>query len=116
MQTALLLVVALQGAPKTVDTPGLRTKWVPADLTAACEKAEKDTDARLAKLVAVPDDKRTFKDSFEEFDLAVGDYQETVWRMGFMKDIHTDAAVRDVAAKCEERAGKYLVALSARKD
>jgi thimet oligopeptidase len=103
-------------APAPVDVPALKTKWTPADLSAACEKAEKDTDAKLAQLVAIPDDKRTFKDSFEAFDLITADYGETVARLSFMKDIHPDQAVRDAGAACEERAGKYSVALSARKD
>ncbi len=98
------------------DVPPLRTNYTPAELTAACEQAEKDTDARLARLVAVADDKRTFQDSFEAFDFAVGDYGEAVARLSFLKDIHPDAAVRDAGSACEERGGKYSVALSARTD
>jgi thimet oligopeptidase len=119
----LLAVVAALSASgpaaagaKSVDVPALRFAWQPAELSAACAQAEKDTDAKLAALVAVKDAARTFAGSFEALDLAVADYQETTSRLSFMKDVHTDAAVRDAAAECEERAGKYLVALSARKD
>ena len=94
----------------------LRTKWTPADVASACEQAEKDTDAKLAKLVAIPDDKRTFKDSFEAMDLVTGDYFETAARVTFMKEIHPDAKVRDAASECAERSGKYAVNLGARKD
>ncbi|MDP2341793.1 MAG: M3 family metallopeptidase [Deltaproteobacteria bacterium] len=111
-----LHAAATAPAAAPVDVPALRTVWTPAELSAACELAEKDTDAKLAKLVAVADDKRTFADSFVAFDLITADYSETVARASFMKDIHPDAPVRDVAAACEERAGKYAVALSARKD
>ena len=34
-----------------VDVPALRTTWTPAELTALCEQAEKDTDAKLKQLV-----------------------------------------------------------------
>jgi thimet oligopeptidase len=99
-----------------VDVPALRTSWTPAGLTAACEAAEHDADAKLKALVAIADDKRTFADSFVALDLATAAYGETVARLSFMKDMHPDAAVRDAGAACEERAGKYAVALSARKD
>src|ERR1044071_1693068 len=112
----LVIVPALAPTPTPVDVPLLNTKWKPADLAAACEKAEKDTDARLATLVAIHDAKRTFKDSFESFDPITGDYGETVGRLQFMKDIHPDKGVRDAGEECAERSGKYSVALSARKD
>ncbi len=101
---------------KAVDVPALRTKWAPPELSVACEKAEQDADALLAKLVAEPDGKRTFKTTFGAFDRIMAGYGETVARLSFMKDIHKDAAVRDAGGACEERAGKYAVALSARKD
>ena len=108
---------AVTAAPvKTVDVPALRHNYTPAEITAACESAEKDTDAALLALVAIPDDKRTFADSFEAFDRITGDYSENVARLLFIKEIHKDAAVRDAGTACEERAGKYSVALSARKD
>ena len=101
---------------QVIDAPLLRTNYTPAELSTACEQVEKDADNKLADLVALPADKRTFANSFAAFDAIVADYNETVWRLSFMKDIHPDAAVRDAAAACEERAGKYSVALSARKD
>jgi thimet oligopeptidase len=114
--TSLTLSLALLAPPTAVDVPPLRHKWTPGEIAAACEKAEKDTDAKLAALVAVPDAKRTFKESFESFDRILAEYGETVARLSFMKDIHPDGAVRDAGSACEERAGKYSVALSARKD
>ena len=111
-----MIIAALLAPFVVADTPLLNAQWKPADLAAACAKAETDTDAKLAKLVAVPDDKRTFKDSFETFDAVTGDYGEIVARLEFMKEIHKDKGVRDAAAECEERAGKYAVALGARKD
>lgn len=102
--------------PVAIDVAPLRHIFQPAELIALCEQAEKDTDAALAALVAIPDDKRTFDDSFVAFDRITARYGETVGRLMFMKDIHKDPAVRDAGAACEERAGKYAVALSARKD
>ncbi|OGQ09201.1 MAG: hypothetical protein A2138_22195 [Deltaproteobacteria bacterium RBG_16_71_12] len=99
-----------------VDVPPLRSRFTPEELSAACAKAEQDADGKLAALVAVPDAKRTFKDSFEALDAILGDYGETVARLSFMKDVHPLTPVRDAGAACEERAGKWTVAVSARKD
>ena len=124
--SSLLLVAVAAGlgappalaAPRAaaVDVPPLRTRYTPAELSAACEKAEKDADAKLAALVAIADAKRTFKDSFEGLDAILGDYNEAIARLSFMKDVHPQADVRDAGAACEERAGKWSVAVSARKD
>lgn len=110
--------LSAQAAPRAaaIDVPPLRTSYKPDELTAACEKTEKDADAKLAALVAIPDAKRTFQDSFEALDAILADYGEAVARLSFMKDVHTQAPVRDVAAACEERSGKWMVAVSARKD
>jgi thimet oligopeptidase len=103
-------------SPSPQSPPALRFTWTAKELDTACQAAEQETDAALKALVAIPDDKRTFDDSFVAFDRVVTGYEEKVWRLGFMKDIHQDQAVRDAGAACEERAGKYLVNLRARKD
>ncbi|MBI1948820.1 MAG: Zn-dependent oligopeptidase [Deltaproteobacteria bacterium] len=116
--TASLLAPSALAAARAaaVDVPPLRSRYTPEELAAGCAKAEQDADAKLAALVAVPDAKRTFKDSFEALDAILGDYGETVARLSFLKDVHPQAPVRDAGAACEERAGKWSVAVSARKD
>ena len=99
-----------------LDPPLLRFTWTPAELTAACAAAEDTANAALAALVAINDPDRTFANTVVAFDRIVATYQEVAGRAMFMKDIHPDAAVRDVAAACEERSGKYMVALTARQD
>jgi len=99
-----------------VEGSPLETARKPEEITAACAAAEKACDAGLAKLVAVADAQRTFASSFEALEDVTVDYMETVSRLAFLKDIHTDEKVREAAAGCEESAGKYAVALGARKD
>ena len=101
---------------KPIDAPMLRTKWTPAELTAECDRVEKDTEARFAKLVAIPDAQRTFATSFEGIEDIGVEFSETYARLSFMKDIHPEAAVRDASAACEEKLGKYAVLLASRKD
>lgn len=94
----------------------LRTRISAAELTSQCEQAEKDCDALLAKMVAVPDGQRTFDNSFNAFEQSTSSYADTTTRLSFLKDIHPDEDVRRAASACEERAGKYIVKIGARKD
>lgn len=118
LSVVFLSGAAASAAPRAaaVDVPPLRWRYSPEEIRKACEQAEKDADAKLATLVAVADAKRSFKDSFEAFDTILADYGELIARLSFMKDVHPQAPVRDAAAACEERAGKWGVAVSARKD
>src|SRR5438874_11096059 len=70
-----------------VDVPGLNTQLSPDQVASGCEQAEKAADARLAALVSVPDDKRTFASSFGAFEQAMADYSDAVGRLAFLKDI-----------------------------
>ncbi|MHB8873828.1 MAG: M3 family metallopeptidase [Myxococcaceae bacterium] len=99
-----------------VDAAPLRTKWTPEEIAFGCDAAEKSADARLSDLVNLSDTKRTFANSFGALEQITTDYTGTVWRLTFMKSIHPDEKVRAAASACEERAGKYGVELSARKD
>jgi len=99
-----------------VDAAPLRTDWTPEQLKAACEEAQKTCDAKLAKIVAVPDAQRTFANTPEALEQVTTDWSEIVGRASFMKDIHRDEKVRSAAAACEEEAGKYGARIASRKD
>ncbi len=99
-----------------VDVPGLKTDYSPEQVAQACEAAEKASDAKLAALVAIAPDKRTFANTVDAMEQAITDYGDVVGRLAFLKDIHPDAKVRAAGAACEERSGKYFVELGARKD
>ena len=94
----------------------LRHRWTPAELTHACAEIEQRATGRLAELVAIPDAQRTFENSFKAFEDITSDYGDAAGRLNFLKDVHTDEAIRAASAECEEREHKYLVALGARKD
>ena len=99
-----------------VDVPALRWQYTPAQLSAACEGAEKTARAKLAALVAIPDAQRTFASSFDALEQVMADYADAATRLSFLKEIHPDAAVRAAAARCEEESGKFYVEVGARKD
>jgi len=113
---ALTVIVSSSALAQTVMPPPLQTTWKGGELAKACSDAEQDADKELTELLATPAEGRTFEATFLRFDEIVTGYQERAWRLAFMKDIHPDAGVRDDAVKCDERANKYQVALTARRD
>lgn len=99
-----------------VEGSPLDTSKTPEQIATECKAAETRTDEALAALVKVPDAQRTFDGTFVALEDASVDYIVAISRLSFLKDIHTDEKVREAAAACEESAGKYAVALGARKD
>src|SRR5689334_5687167 len=73
-------------ALQPVEVAPLAFDLTPAQIAEQCAAAEKTTDDKLAKLVAIPDASRTFRDSFEGLEDATVDYVETVTRLSFLKD------------------------------
>ncbi|MCC6811810.1 MAG: Zn-dependent oligopeptidase [Deltaproteobacteria bacterium] len=100
----------------SVDAAPLESAFKPDEITVACERIEKVNETKLSEIVAVPNDKRTFQNTVLAIENASTDYYDAVSRITFMKEVHEDPAVRAAAAKCEERSGKYLVNVGARKD
>jgi thimet oligopeptidase len=103
-------------ADARVEATPLDTSLTPEAVTAGCADVEAKMDARLAEILAVPAANRTFETSFGGLEAAYQVFNETASRLHFLKDIHQDAKVREAAAACQERSGKYVVGLSARKD
>ena len=99
-----------------VAPPLLRSKWTPEELSAACQQAMTTADAKLAAIVAVPPAQRSFANTFGAFEAIGADFGDSVYGLGFMKDIHPDPKVREAGAACEENAGKFLVRTGARRD
>jgi hypothetical protein len=110
-------------APATAPAAGARVEAVPLDtslspeaVTTGCADVETKMDAALTALLATPAAQHTFDTSFGALEAAYQVFNETASRLHFLKDIHQDPKVREAAAACQERSGKYVVGLSARKD
>src|SRR6058998_1539515 len=101
MRTLLLLSLAgcatLSGARESkpwsfadsspVDVPPLRTRWTPEELKAACDAAEKTADERLAEVVKIPNEQRTFANTADAIEQIETEWGDAVARASFMKDV-----------------------------
>lgn len=94
----------------------LEPEQTPAGIAKTLAEAMARCDAELAKIVAIPDAERTFDNTVGALEYATAQLLDTTQRTQIWKDVHTDAAVRDAAAKAEEDSGQYLVKLGARRD
>lgn len=117
-------VPASQAVPAKLSAPGLVALDVapllfnlkPEELSAACARLETVAEAKLTDLIAVANDKRTFANTVGALEHSMTDYVDATLRLGFLKDVHQDEKVRAASASCEERMGKFLVAVAARKE
>ncbi len=102
---------------QSVDVPLLKSDWTPEALTKECERVEHVAQAKL-DAIAKPtaDGLRSFADTFGALEAATAEYGDAIARLTFMKEVHTDAKVRGAGSACEERAGKFMVQVGARKD
>src|SRR5437588_11248322 len=101
-------------AARPVDVALLRTDWTPQQIQAACDDAEKLTDAKLAQMAALPPGERTFANTVDVLEQVTTDYGHTVGRVTFMKDIHTDEKVRAAPPARSRRASTACASPRAR--
>ena len=96
--------------------PPLEHRLRPEQILQRLQAAEADCDRALAALAGLPDASRTFANTVEALEQAREDYSDAAQRLGVLKDVHPDHAVRQAAALAEESAGKYLIKIASRRD
>lgn len=79
---------------------------------AARENLEKD----LAKIVALPKEKRTFENTLLAYDEAFDKYSKSLGQAGFLAYVSTDEKLRNAALALEEKISNYMVEVATRKD
>ena len=79
------------------------------DLTAACRAAVEECDARIAALVAVPAERRTFANTVLAVEDARAAVLETEAAWGVLADASPDEGLREAARKWGERLGQRKV-------
>jgi thimet oligopeptidase len=103
-------------AVRRIAVPLIEHRLTADEVLRRIQAAGADCDRSLAQMVAVPDAARSFGNTVEALELAVAAYVDTAGRLGILKDVHRDEKVRAAAARAEETAGKYLVAVASRRD
>ncbi|MFN7134441.1 MAG: M3 family metallopeptidase, partial [Myxococcales bacterium] len=101
---------------KHVDVPLIEHRLTPEEIADREARARTACHEKLSSIAAMPAAQRTFANTVDALEQAVMDYLDTTQRLGILKELHTDEKVRRAAGEVEEAAGKYLVALSARRD
>ncbi len=96
--------------------PGLRWQWTPAAVLASGDHAIKTADAQLAKIVAIPDARRTFANTVLPMERAESGVNESTGPAIFLKYVSTDAKLRTAADTLEARTSNWGIRTGARVD
>lgn len=99
-----------------ISVPLIDHRLSPDALRLAIATAETRLEEELATIAGLPDEKRTFGNTVEALEQAVAAFGDAGMRLGILKEIHTDAAVRDAAAEVDELMGQTLVRVASRRD
>ena len=96
--------------------PNLRWQWTPATIKLTGERTMKAADVALARIVAIPDAKRTFKNTVRAMESAEASVNETLSPPLFLKYVSMDAKIRDAGDSLETKANRWSNKTGARED
>jgi len=85
-----------------------------ADIAPAADRAIAESEAILARLVAIPDTERTFANTLQLLDEVANVLGRAGGRYGFLAYVHPDEALRTTALVCEQRLETYGTTLGFR--
>ena len=97
---------------------GLVPSWVFAQEAGESPVAEalKKADAAIEKIVAVPEDKRTFENTIGAVDAMIVQLRLDTEFLQFLAYVHPDAAVRQKGSRAEEDVRNWIINLTKRED
>ncbi|MBI5209663.1 MAG: hypothetical protein HY927_06815 [Elusimicrobia bacterium] len=113
--TALLgLAAAAQATDHLCGT--MRFPEAPAALAAQCDSVRARALERLAALLAIPDARRTFRDTAQELDSLLVDLEEEAAPLTVLRHLSPSLGVRVVAGECHAAVSGLEVEIMGRED
>lgn len=94
----------------------LHFNYKAADLEPSEQAARKILEEDLAKIVALPKEKRTFQNTVLAYEDAFDRYSKALGQAGFLAYVSTDEELRNAALALEEKISNYMVEVATRKD
>ncbi len=95
---------------------GAITSTCQAEVPPSIKDALKRADALVAKIVAIPDKQRTFKNTLGALDDLSGMLDDAVSLPIFMENVSNDSKVRDNAREAEELVSNWQISVGKRED
>jgi len=108
--------VSKPAATKPSAGPGIHWVWTPTRVLAAGDRSIKTADAQLAKIVAMPDAKRTFANTVMPMERAEAAVNEDLGPPLFPKYVSGDAKVREAADSLAAHVANWSIKTGARED
>ena len=94
----------------------LHFNYKAADLEPSEQAARKILEEDLAKIVALPKEKRNFQNTVLAYEEAFDRYSKALGQAGFLAYVSTDEELRNAALALEEKISNYMVEVATRKD
>lgn len=117
MNPSLLLLLVLSApASAAAPDPRLRYDWTAEEIGPACQAAEDRAEGRLREVAALEASSRTFANTVRELNAAYYDLLDEMGSAVFLKDVSTDARIREAATACSTRLDEFDIRTFARED
>ena len=94
----------------------IKSRFRPGEITALCDAAISTATASLARIAALPLEKRSIDTTLLAFETAMADFGDATLPLTLMGYVYPDPAIAAEGSACEEKAGMFVVSVFTRRD
>ncbi|MGB8218850.1 MAG: M3 family metallopeptidase [Methanoregula sp.] len=94
----------------------IKSRYLPGEITALCDAAVSTATASLARIAALPHEKRTTDTTLLAFETAMTDFGDATLPLTLMGYVYPDPKIAAEGSACEEKAGMFVVSVFTRRD
>ncbi|MFA6363045.1 M3 family metallopeptidase [Methanoregula sp.] len=94
----------------------IKSRFRPGEITALCDAAISTATASLARIAALPPEKRSIDTTLLAFESAMADFGDSTLPLTLMGYVYPDPAIAAEGSACEEKAGMFVVSVFTRRD
>jgi thimet oligopeptidase len=108
-------------APVPTATPAIEAHMVqgqysPGEIAGSCAEAEREANASLNAIAAIPKEERTFDSTMGAFDRVLSDYSDRTFPLITIGSIYPDPAIASEGLSCRESSSTFLSTVYTRRD
>ena len=97
-------------------TSPIKPHYRPGEITGLCDAAINTATAALARIAALPPEKRSIDTTLLAFETAMADFGDATLPLTLMGYVYPDPAIAAEGSACEEKAGMFVVSVFTRRD
>jgi len=94
----------------------IKSRYRPGEITGLCDAAISTATASLARIAALPHEKRNTDTTLLAFETAMADFGDATLPLTLMGYVYPDPKIAAEGSACEEKAGMFVVSVFTRRD